>query len=542
MKKYVDWVLKHRDKVVEKTDRNLFATGQGRHLSGIDQIRNITAHLNIESNMTSTVKAIERVEKGDKKSDVAKDFNIPLNTLSGIVKNKDKICAAKSSKGSMRISKGEFPHLEANLVTWLQQCRGQNVPVSGILMKEKAKVFAKNLGIKDFLASEGWLTNFKKRNDIVFKKVCGESGSVDNTVCSEWQRELQVLVKDRDPKDIFNTDETGLFFKCLPDKTLTFKDEKCHGGKHSKERLTILLATNMDGSEKLKPFVIGKSVKPRCFKGIQSLPTTYRANKKAWMTTELFNEWLSSINTDMKKKNRHILLFMDNCTVHNNAPILSNITIHFFPPNTTSKLQPLDQGIIHNFKTFYRKEVVKIVLDALDKEEPVNISVLSAMLLTDKAWRAVTSNTILNCFKKAGFPFDSQTEDQLEDIAPTHDFHIPTDLDVDMDEFIRVDDEVAVWGPLTDDEIVEQTAEPTNDQTIDNPDGGADDDSEVVEPVSIKEARAAFGKLKMFCLQCNDVDDQDFQALFLLEARIDNEQNAALKQTKITDFFKKSTT
>ncbi|KAL1457154.1 hypothetical protein WDU94_001815 [Cyamophila willieti] len=245
---------------------------------------------------------------------------------------------------------------------------------------------------------------------------------------------------------------------------------------------------------------------------------------------------------DMKKKNRHILLFMDNCTVHNNAPILSNITIHFFPPNTTSKLQPLDQGIIHNFKTFYRKEVVKIVLDALDKEEPVNISVLSAMLLTDKAWRAVTSNTILNCFKKAGFPFDSQTEDQLEDIAPTHDFHIPTDLDVDMDEFIRVDDEVAVWGPLTDDEIVEQTAEPTNDQTIDNPDGGADDDSEVVEPVSIKEARAAFGKLKMFCLQCNDVDDQDFQALFLLEARIDNEQNAALKQTKITDFFKKSTT
>ncbi|GFW08040.1 uncharacterized protein TNCV_2978091 [Trichonephila clavipes] len=46
----------------------------------------------------------------------------------------------------------------------------------------------------------------------------------------------------------------------------------------------------MDGSEKITPLVIGKSAKPRCFKGINSFPTKYRSNKKAWMTTELFNE------------------------------------------------------------------------------------------------------------------------------------------------------------------------------------------------------------------------------------------------------------
>ncbi|GFU91956.1 uncharacterized protein TNCV_3765811 [Trichonephila clavipes] len=48
----------------------------------------------------------------------------------------------------------------------------------------------------------------------------------------------------------------------------------------------------MDGSEKITPLVIGKSAKPRCFKGINSFPTNYRSNKKAWMTTELFNERL----------------------------------------------------------------------------------------------------------------------------------------------------------------------------------------------------------------------------------------------------------
>ncbi|GFV49385.1 tigger transposable element-derived protein 6 [Trichonephila clavipes] len=80
----------------------------------------------------------------------------------------------------------------------------------------------------------------------------------------------------------------------------------------------------MDGSEKISPLVIGKSAKPRCFKGRNSFPTKYRSNKKAWMTTELFNEWLVSLNSDMKREKRHILLFLDNCTVHNNAPPLSN--------------------------------------------------------------------------------------------------------------------------------------------------------------------------------------------------------------------------
>lgn len=67
----------------------------------------------------------------------------------------------------------------------------------------------------------------------------------------------------------------------IKQKPLTFKGEKCHGGKHNKERLTVLLAANMDGSEKFKPLVIGNAMKPRCFKGVKSCPTTYRFNKKS---------------------------------------------------------------------------------------------------------------------------------------------------------------------------------------------------------------------------------------------------------------------
>ncbi|GFU38770.1 uncharacterized protein TNCV_3687931 [Trichonephila clavipes] len=81
-------------------------------------------------------------------------------------------------------------------------------------------------------------------------------------------------------------------FSSVYQKTFTFKKEKGHGGNHSKERLTILLAVSMDGSEKTTPLVIGKSAKPQSFKGINSFPTKYRSNKKAWMTTELLmNDW-----------------------------------------------------------------------------------------------------------------------------------------------------------------------------------------------------------------------------------------------------------
>ncbi|GFV44082.1 tigger transposable element-derived protein 6 [Trichonephila clavipes] len=133
----------------------------------------------------------------------------------------------------------------------------------------------------------------------------------------------------------------------------------------------------MDGSEKITPLIIRKSAKPRCFKGINLFPTNYRSNKKAWMTTELFNGWLVSLNSDMQREKRHILLFLDNCTMHNNAPPLSNVKLPFFPRNSTSKLQPLNQGIIHNFKTFYWREVVKSVLDILENQQ--NPSLLEAL-------------------------------------------------------------------------------------------------------------------------------------------------------------------
>ncbi|GFW21089.1 tigger transposable element-derived protein 6 [Trichonephila clavipes] len=212
----------------------------------------------------------------------------------------------------------------------------------------------------------------------------------------------------------------------------------------------------MDGSEKITPLVIGKSAKLRCFKGINSFPTKYRANKKAWMTTELFNEWLVSLNSDMEREKRDILLFLDNCTVHNNVSPLSNAKL--FPPNSTSKLQPLDQGITHNFKTFYRREVVKSVLDSLENQQNVTtISLLTALIIIDKAWRAVIPLTIHCCIKKSGLPSPNlvDVDDTLTEFnAEPSLWEALLEQDLTFDDYVLVDTDIAVWGALSDAEIV----------------------------------------------------------------------------------------
>lgn len=130
-----------------------------------------------------------------------------------------------------------------------------------------------------------------------------------------WIEDLSLLLEVYEQSDIYNADETGLF-NLLPDRTLTLKGESCHVGKRSKDRLTVLLCTNSDGSLKQMPLVIVKSPKPRCFKNVKKLPAKYHANKKAWMTTETFSTFLRSLNATVGAKNRKILLFVDNCAAH----------------------------------------------------------------------------------------------------------------------------------------------------------------------------------------------------------------------------------
>lgn len=73
---------------------------------------------------------------------------------------------------------------------------------------------------------------------------------MDEKFVKEWKYELRKTLGRYDKKNIFNAGETSLFYNMLPNKTFTYKNEKCFGRKHSKERLTVLLCSKSDASEK----------------------------------------------------------------------------------------------------------------------------------------------------------------------------------------------------------------------------------------------------------------------------------------------------
>ncbi|XP_029730316.2 tigger transposable element-derived protein 4-like [Aedes albopictus] len=293
---------------------------------------------------------------GSKVSDIARRFRVPQSTVSTILKNREKWRQKKLQNGNLQGKRAKAPvdgRLERAVIIFVSQARQSNIPLSGQIIRQKACQLAEKLGVTDFKGSSGWLFKFLKRHKISFKKLCGESAAVDTSMAKNWMTNvLPEIIREYEAKDIYNADETGLFYKCLPDKTYAFQSETCHGGKYSKQRLTVLCAANMDGTDKLPLLVIGKSRRPRCFKNVKSLPVEYEANAKAWMTSVLFEKWILEVDRRMTAENRSILMFVDNCTAHPKAiqDKLHSIKLAFFPPNATSVLQPLDLGIIKSLK------------------------------------------------------------------------------------------------------------------------------------------------------------------------------------------------
>lgn len=182
------------------------------------------------------IKILEAVDRGDKtKTEVCKEFGIPNSTLSTILKNREKIklayegCLFEPERKRLRLAKHD--NLDSALLLWFKQARSQNIPISGPILGEKAELLANDMGI-EFKSNPGWIERFKSRNGIVFKCISGESKEVTSDMTSGWlSSTLPGILKEFEAKDIYNADEAGFFYRCLPEKTLAMKGEVCSGGK-----------------------------------------------------------------------------------------------------------------------------------------------------------------------------------------------------------------------------------------------------------------------------------------------------------------------
>ena len=272
------------------------------------------------------------------------------------------------------------------------------------------------------------------------------------------------------------------------------------------------------------------------------------------MTSCIFDEWLNILNKKFNHENRKILLFIDNFSGHNNNEWnFSNINLIFLPQNTTSILQPLDQGIIKNFKVIYRSKVINRLLAQMDfnEEIEIKIDIKNAIDYTVSSWNEIKQSCVKNCFEKCGFKFDNQSFETNHDpliIEPSFENlwqqlcrKRSNLLKIDFNDYVSIDNNVQTTSAITDADIVNQIMN-SNDMENQN----KSDDSESSDKEDNADVEVEIPK-RNECLKYKGLIRLYFQAqsrnneeiLLQIQNIENNILHAEMVQPKINDFFKK---
>lgn len=281
-------------------------------------------------------------------------------------------------------------------------------------------------------------------------------------------------------------DETGLYWKKMPTKSLVSKTETAAPGyKASKSRITAMVCGNASGDHRHTLLIIGKSMKPRCFKGVQNLPVVYKSQKNSWMDTKIFTGWYENVFIPQVKKNQEktgstgkVLLVIDNAPSHPSEMTLNSndgkFNVLFLPPNVTSIFQPMDQGVIETFKRFYRKQLLRMLLLGMENSEEsvqktyTKLNLRDTVYMAVDAWASVKNTTLKKAWNKLYLRDDSQETAPIEN----NDFDDEDDIQLNrqvqqapgfekcdkpnIEEWLNCDVDDPGYQILTDEEIVQQ--------------------------------------------------------------------------------------
>ena len=177
-----------------------------------------------------------------------------------------------------------------------------------------------------------------------------------------------------DVQNIYNVDETGLFYKLLPRRTYilaceTKKTLRGTKGMSAKDSITAYVCTSADGSQKPPLAIIGKAENPRCFRrGTPAVP--YFSNKTAWSNTATFRKWFNHVFLPHVRSvtSRPVALLVENASSHSElCDMRGQVTIIPLPHNVTSMHQKMDMSVIFVFKRLYCKAMCVSLFETLSR-------------------------------------------------------------------------------------------------------------------------------------------------------------------------------
>ncbi|CAG8735048.1 1866_t:CDS:1, partial [Cetraspora pellucida] len=182
--------------------------------------------------------------------------------------------------------------------------------------------------------------------------------------------------------------------------------------------------------------------------------------------------WLQDYDKEIAKKygNEKVLLLLDNCKSHKiDGLTLSNVDVHFLPPNTTSKIQLMDAGIIMLFKRHYHSLHIRWILNQVQEEKDIKdlkLNVLQVINYVIKSWDEIISETIQNCWNYTNILSNiSDTELSVNDNTLTLKelaqditaFNLPNMMSAE--KFLNNSNEKITYEAPNDDKIIQKIIE-----------------------------------------------------------------------------------
>ena len=260
----------------------------------------------------------------------------------------------------------------------------------------------------------------------------------------EWRHTVLIpTLEGYSPSDIYNCDETALFYKSLHHRTYCHVDDKPAGSTKHKDRLTLLIITNMDGSDHTKLSVIEKAKNPCCLQKkykmtVNKMAVDWYASKNAWMTGDIHHRIMTKFNNQMRKAGHHVLYVCDNTSSHQ---------------------------VICSVKRRYKKKLAERYLVNVENNKDANtilkqLDIVAATNMVHNAWKETSSTIIQNCFHKAGFKHHTVDPDPAPEEAPVTSAPDVWNKvqrwmgDVQFDEFVASEPEAPTTQPMTDKEII----------------------------------------------------------------------------------------
>nr|XP_020009435.1 jerky protein [Castor canadensis] len=537
-------------------------------------------HLSLS--IAQKVELLQKLDAGLSVKHLTEEYGVGTTTVYDLKKQKDKLLKFYSDSDNQELMKNrktlhraKNEDLDRVLIEWIRQRRSKDMPLTGLLVMKQARIYHEELNIESECEySEGWLQKFKKRHGIKYLKMYGEKASADHESAENYIDEFAKIISDENlsPEQIYNADETALYWCYVPRKTLTMANEKTLTDfKDAKQKLTVLGCANAAGTHKIKLAVIGKSLYPKCLKDVSTLPVHYYANKKASVTREIFSDWFNKYFVPAARahckqagleNNCKILLFLDNCSAHPPPELFvkSNVFSIYLPHNVTSVIQPCNQGILRSMKSKYKHFFLNSMLASVNRGLKIQdflkeFSLKDAIYAVANAWNDVDKSTLTSAWHRlwATMMFENDLADEdFEEFSDSNEKMMISKLityakslsaesvnkleEADIEEMLNIDNDAPVVHPLNEGKI--STMDLSTDQYEDS--SSNDDDMRTGQKISIEQMVKMCDKLIAGLEQCAFISEQEIMAIYSIREKLLRQKPVLRKQSTLGSLLKVS--